>query len=265
MTDFVGLSEHEALAVASMFDVDEAAVRRDHLVSLIVAELAGDARTDVALGARTALARVHLPAARLTPLSRLSGDVEVVTTDDPRAVAGRIGHVVVRALRPGHGRPTWSPAPGDTSGPAVLHTETGLTVRLLLTGVGRAWPAEHLDVEPRYGDVPQVGLPVLNLEACAAWTCLRWCVHGDAEDLYDLWTLARANATTASAARLFAEHGPTGGPPSAELFETPPSDERWRAALAGQARLRVSAAEAAHTVARAWRQAAAGDPHALAG
>lgn len=264
MTDFVGLSEHEALAVSSMFAVDEDAVRRDHLVSLVIAELVHEGRGDLTLGAGTALARVHLPAAQLTPLSRLSGDVELVTDDDPQSVAGRIGHVVVRALRPGHGRPTWSPAPA-ASGPAILRTEAGPSVRLVLTGGGRGWPTEHLDVEPRYGDVEDGRLRVLSLEACAAWTCLRWCTRGAPEDLYDLWTLARAGAMTATAARLFAEHGPTGGPPSAALFETPPPDERWRAALAGQARLVVSAEDAARTVADAWREAAAGGPHVLAG
>lgn len=257
MTNFVGLSEHEALAVASMFDVDEAAVFTDHLVALIVAELARDGRSDLALGAGTALGRVHLPAAQLMPLSRLSADVELVTTADPGAVAHRLGHVVVRALRPGHGRPTWSPHPAAMrAGPAVLHTEAGLSVRLFLTGVGvPGWPTERLDVEPRYGDVGRVPLRVLTVEACAAWTCLRWCTRAAPEDLYDLWTLARAGAVTPAAARLCAEHRPADAPPPAVMFATPPSDEQWRAALVGQTRPAVSASQALDEVARAWARA----------
>lgn len=92
--------------------------------------------------------------------------------------------------------------------------------------------------------------------AFAASKTIAWFHRAAARDLYDLWALAAAGHLTPEAARLFARHGPTNRPPTDDLFDSAPEEQRWRRDLGGQLRLAVTAAEALSVVRDHWATAA---------
>ena len=51
---------------------------------------------------------------------------------------------------------------------------------------------------------------------------------------------------------LYRRYGPTNRAPSPGLFQVPPREDAWRADLAGQTRLTITAAEALAEVRNAW-------------
>lgn len=67
--------------------------------------------------------------------------------------------------------------------------------------------------------------------------------------------LSRVGAIDADAAALFRRYGPTNKAPMQHMFDRAPTDAEWRAQLAGQTRLTVTAAESLAAVREAWRQA----------
>lgn len=94
-----------------------------------------------------------------------------------------------------------------------------------------------------------------TLPAFAASKTATWADRLAPRDLWDLWALSRLGAIDAEAAGLFRRHGPTNKNPAAHIFNCAPSDAQWQAQLAGQTRLRVSAADALTKVREAWRRA----------
>lgn len=253
MTAF-GLGVDEARDVADRFGVAIEQVRRDHLISHVLAAVSRVYREDVLFFGGTALART------LVPDGRLSEDIDLIALGTRSALAGALEATLASALRRSHGRITWAPAlteVRDTDAGVLTVDDGQLTVRVqLLDRLGyEPWPTHVVDVEQRYRDVGPAALRVPTSAAFAAWKTVAWMDRGAPRDLWDLWALAVRGHITAEAAQLFATFGPINDTPEPWMFTRVPSEERWREQLAGQTKLTVTAAEALHVVAGAWADA----------
>lgn len=179
--------------------------------------------------AATALARTHLPAARL------SEDVDLYT-EERLEVARRLAEGLPTALRREFPGLRWDPPP-DTlrePGAGLLVPPTGLGVRVqVLSAAGyHPWPAERRTVDMRYSDVPPAELVVPTRTAFVAMKASAWFDRHTARDLYDLWALARAGAVDEAAAELFRD-AVGWWPKSSTLFGRGPADD-WFSALGHQ-------------------------------
>lgn len=255
MTGFA-LDDGEARTVADTFGVAIEQVRRDHLISHILAALSMSHSDHVIFFGGTALARTVLPA------GRLSEDIDLIAIGARRETAAAIEQTLDRALRRSHGRVSWSPgltAVRDTAAAVLIADDGRLAVRVqLLDHLGYPpWPTELHPIEQRYADAAPATLRVPTAPAFAAWKTVAWHDRGAPRDLWDLWALAKRGEINASAAELFIAHGPIGKAPQPWMFTSAPIEERWRTQLAGQTRLTVNAVEALHTVAHAWARASA--------
>jgi predicted nucleotidyltransferase component of viral defense system len=250
MTGF-GIDDSEARAVADIFGVAIEQVRRDHLISHILAALSASHAEQVIFFGGTALARTYLPA------GRLSEDIDLIATGVRRETAAAIEQTLDRALRRSHGRISWAPgltAVRDTDAAVLVADEGQLTVRMqLLDHLGYPpWPTELHAIDQRYSDAGAVTLRVPTASSFAAWKTVAWHGRRAPRDLWDLWALAQRGEITKRAAELFIAHGPIGNAPQPWMFASAPTEQRWQAQLAGQTRLTVSAAEARQVVADAW-------------
>lgn len=255
MTAF-GLDDSEARAVADRFGVAFEQVRRDHLISHILAALSTSHADQVLFFGGTALARTYLSA------GRLSEDTDLIATGVRRDTAAVIEQTLERALRRSHGRISWAPRltdVRDTEAAVLVADEGRLTVRLqLLDHLGYPpWPIELHTIEQRYTDAVPATLRVPTAASFAAWKTVAWHDRSAPRDLWDLWALARCGEITRDAAELFVAHGPIGNAPQPWMFTRAPTEDRWQAQLAGQTRLTVSATEALQVVAEAWAGASA--------
>jgi len=258
MTSTSGLDPAEAGFVRERFGVSLDQVRRDHLISLILAAISPLAESLLFFGG-TALARTHLPD------GRLSEDIDLIALTDRSQTASRLVPLINRTLLPRYGRLTWSAQLADVRDmdPVVLRTDDGLSLRLqLLNSDGYPrWPTEVRELVQRYGDASPATLPVPTLDSFVAWKTATWCDRGAARDLFDLWALAELGAIGQSASDLFVRFGPTGATPKGWMFDIGPTEEAWRGQLAGQTRLTVRASEALTTVREAWSAAGTLGPH----
>lgn len=244
------LDPGQAAAVAEEFGVADEQVRRDHLLSHLLAALSRELSDAVVFFGGTALARTHLPD------GRLSEDLDLYAVPTRAQVVGDVERVLADGARREYGRLAWNPpltAVRDIDA-ATLRTADGLTVRVQLTDRSRhaPWPTERRALVQRYRDAPSATLTVFTLPAFAAAKTSAWVDRRAPRDLYDLWGLARLGALDVNAARLFAELGPTGQVPRPWMFADPPSERDWRAQLGGQTRLAISPAEAIAVVREAW-------------
>lgn len=240
----------EAAATAAKFDVSDEQVRRDHLISHLLAALAARVPEAVVFFGGTALARTHLPD------GRLSEDIDLYARPNRPAVVDAITAALETGVLREYGRLTWSPplsAVKDTV-PAILRTSDGLTVRVQLLDPADHpdWPTERRALHQRYSDAPSASLTVLTLPAFAASKTTAWNDRHAPRDLYDLWGLAELGALGREAATLFAHHGPTGQPPRSWMFRDPPDAEDWKRQLGSQTRLAVDPADALSVVREAW-------------
>ena len=241
----------EAQAVAAGFGVAVEQVRRDHLISHILAALGRAHRDQLIFFGGTALARTHLPD------GRLSEDIDLIAIGARTDVAAAVERTLTSALRRSHGVTRWSPtltAVCATDAAVLLADDGRLAIRMqLLDQRGyQPWPTEISTLDQRYRDAPPATLRVPTVAAFAAWKTVAWHHRSAPRDLFDLWALARRGHITAQAAHLFAAHGPTGRPPRPWMFATAPPEQRWRQQLATQTRLTVTAAEALSVVGQAW-------------
>lgn len=249
-----GPSLAEMERVAARFGVGMEQVRRDHLISHVLAALATDISTDdLVFFGGTALSRTHLADARL------SEDIDLIARVPRAELARQIESAVRRGLARSHGRPTWQPALTGTTGsqPTVLSVPDSTSVQVqLLSGEGYNWPTEVLQVEQRYADAPPARLRVLTADAFAAAKLAAWIDRGSPRDLYDLWAMSERSLIGPSALRAFTAHGPFGTPPTAWVFERSLDEVEWIRALGHQTKLHVSAREAIAAVRQAWADAA---------
>lgn len=251
MTYPSGMRRDEAAAVARQFGVSLEQVRRDHLISSILAAIQAHGEDLIFFGG-TALARTYLP------VGRLSEDIDLIAVTERRLVATAISRTIERALRVPYGRVSWTAALADVrdTEPSSLVTDDGLMVRVqLLSARGyEPWPTEVRDLVQRYSDIPPTRLRTPTRDSFAAWKTSAWLDRHAPRDLYDLWALAIQDALTGSAARLFATH--TGlGRPQDHMFLQAPEDKEWQDQLSGQTRLTVGPEEALEIVRAAWEAA----------
>lgn len=248
------MARHEEwAAVAERFGVDLEQVRRDHLISHVLAVLSAKVSTeDLVFFGGTALSRTHLADARL------SEDIDLVALAPRGEVAAKIESAVRRGLARTHGRPIWRPALTATRGsePAVLEVDDTLGIQVqLLAGEGFLWPTEVREIEQRYSDAPPARLRTLTAAGFAAAKLATWMERRAPRDLYDLWALGVRDLINADALDVFVAKGPTGKPPGAWVFNVALDEEAWRRALSHQTRLRITAADALATVRAAWLSA----------
>lgn len=228
------LDQEELIAVADRFGVAEEQVRRDHLISHVLAVLPQIAPGVLFVGG-TALARTHLaePAAG----GRLSEDIDL-WTPDRLPVATALDEQLPRLLRREFPRTGWNPPLSSTRStvePGVLVTGSGLRVRIQLLDHEdwARWPTESVRIETRYGDVrSDVVLEVPTLQAFAAMKTIAWSDRHAARDLYDLARLAELGALTAAAASLVRDR--TGASVQRYEFTSLPSRLEWESQLAHQ-------------------------------
>jgi predicted nucleotidyltransferase component of viral defense system len=250
------LDPAEAAAVASEFGVAAEQVRRDHLISHLLAALSTvPSCTDrLTFIGGTALARTHLPH------GRLSEDIDLVATEARQPLASEIERALDRGVRREFGRLRWTPALHTVRAVehAVVQTADGLWVRVQLLPGSRYpnWPTEVRAIEQRYTDAPSASLRLLTLPAFVAAKTAAWADRRAARDLFDLYQLAAAGAIDDHALDLYVAHGPTGKPPPSWLFNRGiPSEGQWNVELAAQTRLQQTAREAAAKVRSAWTSA----------
>ncbi|HCT75365.1 MAG TPA: hypothetical protein DGG94_02790 [Micromonosporaceae bacterium] len=240
--------------VATQFGVSDVQVRRDHLISHILAAIA-ELDVPVTFFGGTALARTHLrdPDAG----ARLSEDIDLYGPRR-REVAAILDQELPRLLRREFPGTTWDPALSTVRSvdPGQLVSRDGLRVRVQLLdseGGGHQdlaqWPTERRDVDLRYSDFRgPVLMRVPQLEAFAAMKTVAWADRHAARDLYDLAGLARIGALGAEAADLF--HRAMGWRLTPHVFALPDLD--WEAQLAHQARVLPTARECLEEVRQGW-------------
>lgn len=237
-------------AVAERFGVARSQVRRDHLISHLLAAISEHMPGDVLFFGGTALSRTHAPD------GRLSEDIDLIALRNRRTIAEELETTLLRATRREHPGLRWEPpltAVRDTA-PGVLTTPDGITVRVqLLSRTGYApWPTETRTLVQRYDDAPPASLMVPTAPSFAAWKTAAWTHRAAARDLFDLWLLATIGAMDDEAAHLFQRFGPTNKPPTPDLFDEAPAEPTWRRELSGQTRLDITADQALTVVRTAW-------------
>ncbi len=244
------LAPEEELAVAERFGVARVQVRRDHLISHLLAALTAHCADRLVFFGGTALSR------SFAPDGRLSEDLDLIALEARREVAGEVEKWLVRGTRREYPGLRWQPTLSSVRDvePAVLTTPDGVSVRIqLLSQTGYpAWPAAPHALAQRYSDAPPATLKVPTPASFAAWKTVAWMSRGAPRDLFDLWLLAEIDAIGSEAAALFAKFGPTNRPPAAGLFTNPPDEAVWRRDLGSQTRLQITAAEALAVVHDAW-------------
>lgn len=248
MTYPTGLDPMEAAAVAAKFGVALDQVRRDYLISLVLAAVQVHAEELIFFGG-TALARTFLPG------GRLSEDIDLIAVHDRPTVAKAISRTIDRALRVTHGRTTWTIPLAEVRDidPATLRTDDGMSVRVqLLKAQGYPpWPTMVHDIDQRYSGVPLTRLRTPTRDSFTAWKTAAWFDRHAPRDLFDLWGLAGIGAMTPAAADLFAEHAGMGLPKD-HMFSAAPTHDQWLGELAGQTRLTVTPEDALQVVRKAW-------------
>jgi len=240
----------ELTSVADQFGVSEEQVRRDYVISHLLALISDELAGEILFFGGTALARTHLLN------GRLSEDLDLIAVSPRRDVATALDRLLPRGASRATGALRWNPslsAVRDTAA-AALEGPHGvrLKVQLLRGEHYAAWPTERRALHQRYADAPAATLSVPTRAAFTAWKTATWADRKAPRDLWDLHALAGLGAVDRDALALYRRHGPTNRAPAPDLFREAPREEAWRAALAGQTRLSVTAAQALAEVRRAW-------------
>ena len=252
-TNEIGLTDADLRRVAHQFGVPDQQVRRDHAISHVLAALTIHASTDIVFFGGTALNRTYLQN------GRLSEDVDLIATGNRQVIAAKITAAVESALLRVHGRVTWE-TPFDINSdtaPAIATTPDGVTLKIqLLDRIGYPpWPTHITTIDQRYSDAPAAALLIPTRDAFIGWKTTAWADRAAPRDLFDLWALAQTGPYPAEAVTLFRRFGPTNRPPGQHMLGKAPHEADWRAQLAGQTRLQVTAAEAFSVVQQAWTDA----------
>lgn len=249
------LDPGELYDVADAFGVDLDQVRRDHVISHVLASIAHRERDRFVFYGGTALSRTW------TPDARLSEDVDLLVRGS-RADAGRaLAAALAADVGPHVTSLSWSRPPGEVRDAEAVFLSVGddVTIKFQLVGAaGRpAWPTQLVDVVQRYGDARPARLHVPTRAAAAAMKLAAWADRRAARDLYDLWELQRRGLVDADAVAVWTRCGPSARPPGSWIFASVPSERDWQDQLGHQTRLGVTARDAARAVERAWAEASA--------
>lgn len=248
------LDPAEEIVIADQFGVSRDQVRRDHLISHLLATLSTHFADQVIFFGGTALSRSFVPD------GRLSEDIDLIAVGNRRDIARVLERSLVAENRREYPGIRWMPQLStvrDTDS-AVLATADGINVRIqLLNQTGYPpWPTEPHELIQRYSDAPPATLTVPTQAAFAAWKTSAWMDRAASRDLFDLWSLAETGAIDGEAADLFGRYGPMTNPPDERIFSAAPDETAWRRDLGAQTRLKITAKEALAVVRAAWMSAA---------
>ncbi len=238
------LSTEDLQAVQDAFGVDEAQVRRDHVISHCLAALTAISDDRLIFFGGTALARTRLPDLRL------SEDIDLIARAPRTDIAQEIQDVLTMTLRPLIGTPTFEPALTQTRGAqasVMLVADVRVQIQLLASEGHPRWPTEVAELHQRYADAPPARMRVLTRPAAVAAKLSAWADRRAPRDLYDLWALATRGHVDEDAVALFAKHGPFTDAKRIS-FSPLPDEESWRVALGHQGRVLVGSDEAADVV-----------------
>ncbi len=234
------LDPAELRAVAERFGVADEQVRRDHLISHVLAAI--DGVDGVVFYGGTALTRTVLPDLRL------SEDIDLIAVRPRSAVVRDLVAAIDRGLARSFGEVRWQPPLEMTrdAQSATLEVQGRLSVQVqVVTQTGRAvLPTQRRDITQRYGDAPPVVLETLTDVGFAAAKMSAWLDRAAPRDLFDLHALAQSGALSTDAAALVRKTTNWTAFPDRVRWPQPPSQEEWGIQLAHQTRLRVSAADA---------------------
>jgi predicted nucleotidyltransferase component of viral defense system len=248
------LDPTEEIAIADQFGVARDQVRRDHLISHLLAVLSAHFADQLIFFGGTALCRSFVPN------GRLSEDIDLIAVGNRRDTARALEQGLVAENRREYPGMNWRPQLSTVRDvdPAVLATAEGLNVRIqLLNRTGYPhWPTESRALIQRYSDVPPATLTVPTRAAFAAWKASAWMDRAASRDLFDLWSLAEIGAIDGEAADLFSRYGPMSRPADEGAFSVAPDETVWRRDLGAQTRVTVTADEALAVVRAAWKSAA---------
>lgn len=216
---------------AGVFGVADEQVRRDHLVSHVLATVGSLDADGLVFYGGTALARTYLPR------FRLSEDIDLLAA--PRSEwASRIERVLPAALRRNFGEARWRPGPTDVpDATAAVLIADGLRVRIQIVSLDaeqRRWPVGRRALEMRYADAPDTTMTVPTLTTFAAMKTIAWEDRKLARDLADLAALAELGALDTDAAFLVRKMA--GWRPYPTLYERLPNAIRdsWQTDLGHQ-------------------------------
>lgn len=248
------LEPQELADVADQFGVAEHQVRRDHLISHVLAAI-GARDLPVTFFGGTALCRTFI----VDPAdgARLSEDIDLYT--EKRAeVARSLDGELPRLLRREFPGIAMSPELSSVRAvePAVLRSPDGLQVRVQVLDCHRGhddlmrYPTEVRPVVLRYQDLPsEVSLRTPTLSAFAAMKTIAWRDRHTARDLYDLAALASVNGLTVEAAELVRD---VSGVRVALYDFVDQRDLAWHEQLAHQTRLVATPQECLRAVLSAY-------------
>lgn len=242
------LSDGDLTAVEEMFGVGEAQVRRDHLISHVLAALSTLGTESMVFLGGTALSRTWLPELRL------SEDIDLMALGDRGELSDLVEKTVRRELRRGFGEVSFTPSLRAARHPeSSVISVRGLRVRVqLLAGTGYpAWPSEVRPIVQRYRDAPPATLRVLTGPAFAAAKLSAWHDRRAPRDLYDMWAMAGRGMISEEAVGLFGRFG-SFTRASAVSFAEVPTKAQWDSALAHQCIPEVGPEQAAAVVGHAW-------------
>ncbi|WP_315093504.1 nucleotidyl transferase AbiEii/AbiGii toxin family protein [uncultured Cellulomonas sp.] len=244
------MTEAAIYDVAERFGVDLDQVRRDHVISHILASISRRAQDRFIFYGGTALSRTWLPDARL------SEDVDLMVIGRRRDGADALARAIDADIaRPFLGA-SWSKDPRDArdAEDVTLTTGTGAVIKFqLVDTAGRPpWPTVRQPILQRYPDAQPATLVVPTPDAAVAMKMSAWFDRRAERDLFDLWAMATRGLITPGALALYRQYGPSSRPPSPSVFQPAPSETAWRASLGHQTLLDVTAADAAEVVAAAW-------------
>lgn len=245
----MNLDDSELYDTADMFGVDLDQVRRDHVISHVLAAISTHARDTFLFTGGTMLSRTWLRDVRL------SEDVDLMV-DEPRSAAGsRLVDLVRAEIEPRFGRVEWDkdPATARDAEPVFASIGDDVTIKFqLVDTTGRApWPRELAAIHQRYSDAPAAELFVPTREAVVAMKLTAWIDRRASRDLYDLMAMAERDMITHDAFATYGKYGQTTNRLAVRYFSNPPAEDRWVADLGHQCRLAVTAADAITRVRRA--------------
>ncbi|GGF47952.1 hypothetical protein GCM10010922_24770 [Microbacterium sorbitolivorans] len=238
------LSTEDLHTVQDAFGVDEAQVRRDHVISHCLAGLTTIDDDRLTFFGGTALSRTRLPDLRL------SEDIDLIARVPRTDIAKEIQDVLTITLRPLIGTPVFEPPLTQTRGAqaSVMRlADVRVQIQLLASEGYPQWPTEVAELHQRYADAPSARMRVLTRPAAVAAKLSAWVNRSAPRDLYDLWALATRGDMDADAVALFATHGPFTDAKRIS-FNHVPNRERWHTALSHQGRVHVGPDEAADVV-----------------
>lgn len=224
--------------VMDAFGVGEVQVRRDHLISHMLAELS---RVEgLVFYGGTALSRTHLPDLRL------SEDIDLQVSGGHRRSADAVEDVLLSRF-PGSRFevPVFQRRSSDSG---LFHLEE-INVKVQLVDTSRGfprYPTEESDIEQRYSDAPPARMIVPTSDSFVSMKLSAWSDRSAPRDIYDLWAMGEEGMISPDAVLMYRRFGPGFIP----WGTPPPSAEEWDRALGHQCRIRVGPDEAVDSVLR---------------